>query len=155
MRSLIRLFGVALPAVTTGAIVLVVFADVIARNFFQAPIPWAHDLAVVMMAVTVWFGLVGACMSDQMFGIAIIVDRLPQRAQVVAMVAADLLTILIAAAVVHAAYAQISTARFTTFLALGWPKWIIAAFIAAGMIMIIVVRLLDIVARLRGEKNFQ
>ena len=53
MRSLIRLFGVALPAVTTGAIVLVVFADVIARNFFQAPIPWAHDLAVVMMAVTV------------------------------------------------------------------------------------------------------
>ena len=48
-----------------------------------------------------------------------------------------LLTILIAAAVVRAAYAQISTARFTTFLALGWPKWIIAAFIAAGMIMIL------------------
>ena len=75
MRSLIRLFGVALPAVTTGAIVLVVFADVIARNFFHAPIPWAHDLAVVMMAVTVWFGLAGACMSDQMFGIATVVKR--------------------------------------------------------------------------------
>lgn len=153
MRSLVRLFGVALPALLIGAIVLVVFADVIARNLFRGSIPWAHDLAVVLMAATVWFGLVGACMSDQMFGISAFVQRLPIRVQRVTMVLADLLTILIAAAVVHAAYAQITTARFTTFLSLGWPKWIIAAFIAAGMIMIIIVRALDVVSHLRGEKK--
>lgn len=155
MRSLIRLLGVALPAWMTGLIVILVVVDVAARNFFHAPIPWAHDLAIVLMAAVVWLGLAGACMSDQMFGITAVVERLPPRLQSVAMIIADLLTIVIAAAVIKAAYAQITTARFTTFLALGWPKWIIAAFIGGGMVMIIIIRFLDIVARLRREKNFQ
>lgn len=155
MRSLVRLFGVFLPAMLIGATVLVVFGDVVARNLFHAPIPWAHDLAVILMAATVWFGLAGACMSDQMFGISLFVQRLPPRAQQLAMVLADMLTIVIALAVVHAAYAQISTARFTTFLSLGWPKWIVAAFLAAGMILVVIVRALDIIARFRGEKKIQ
>jgi TRAP-type C4-dicarboxylate transport system permease small subunit len=56
---------------------------------------------------------------------------------------------LIAAAVIRAAWAQISTARFTKFLALGWPKWIVAALLAFGMALIILERLLAIVERSR------
>src|SRR6218665_3789147 len=81
MRSLIRLLGVALPAWMTGLIVILVVVDVAARNFFHAPIPWAHDLAIVLMAAVVWLGLAGACMSDQMFGITAVVERLPPRIQ--------------------------------------------------------------------------
>jgi C4-dicarboxylate transporter DctQ subunit len=153
MLRLVRLFGVHLPAVLIGATVLLVFGDVIARNLFHAPISWAHDLAVILMSATVWFGLAGVCMSDQMFGIAVVTERLPPAVQRATLVLANLLTIAIGGAVVHAAYAQITTARFTTFLSLGWPKWIIAAILGVGMIMVMLVRGIDVIAQFRTEKN--
>jgi TRAP-type C4-dicarboxylate transport system, small permease component len=152
MRNFVRLIGVDLPAVLTGVIVLVVFADVVARNILHAPLPWAHELAVVLMSAVVWFGLVGVCMSDHMFGIVLVLDWLPEKGRRTAMVVADFMTVLISAAVVHAAYAQITTARFTIFLSLGWPKWIVALFLACGMALIIIVRGGDIITQLRGNK---
>jgi C4-dicarboxylate transporter DctQ subunit len=153
MQRLIRLFGIDLPALLTGAIVLIVFADVAARNIFHAPLAWAHELAVVLMAGVVWFGLAGAFMSGQMFGITLLVERLPESARRLAMIVADILTILIAIAVVHAAYAQITTARFTTFLSLGWPKWIIALFLACGMVLVIIVRGADVITQISARKK--
>jgi C4-dicarboxylate transporter DctQ subunit len=58
---------------------------------------------------------------------------------------ADILILLIAAQVIRAAFAQIATARFTTFLTLGWPKWIMAVLLAAGMALIFVGRIVQMV----------
>ena len=64
----------------------------------------------------------------------------------------DQVEILIAAALIRAAWAQISTSGFTRFLSLGWPKWIVAALLAFGMALIILSRLVDIAGRYRGER---
>jgi TRAP-type C4-dicarboxylate transport system permease small subunit len=60
--------------------------------------------------------------------------------------------LVIAAEVMRAAFAQISTARFTTFLTLGWPKWIMAAILAAGMGLVIVGRLVQMAESLRDRR---
>ena len=107
----------------------------------------------VLMAAAVWLGLSGAAMQGQLFGISLFVDRLPPRPARYARLVADLLVLLIAAQVIRAAYAQISTARFTTFLTLGWPKWIVSAGLLAAMVLLIGVQLQAIWRCLRGADD--
>jgi len=147
LRGALRFAGLWLPAILVGALVMIVLADVVARNFFAMSIMWAQELSVVLLAATVWLGLVGASMNGQLFGIELFVDRLPAGLKPAARILADLLVMLIAAAVIHATWAQISTARFTKFVTLGWPKWIVAALLALGMALLIVSRLLALFER--------
>lgn len=149
LQSLLHFFGIFLPAALIAALVLIVLADVVTRNFFATSIMWAHDLAIIALAAAVWLGLSGAAASGQLFGISLLVDRLPPQAAAAVQLLADLMIVCIAAAVIRASWSQISTARFTIFLSLGWPKWIVAALLACGMGLIILGRLLDIAARLR------
>lgn len=153
LRAIVEFMGVTMPAMLLAALVAVVMADVVSRNVFATSILWAQELAVVLLAASVWLGLSGAAMRGQLFGISLFVDRLPERIAPLARVAADLLVLLIAAQVLRAALAQITTARFTTFLALGWPKWIIAALLAAGMGLVLVERIIQMVDRFRSTRS--
>lgn len=152
LRAIVEFVGVTVPALLLAALVAIVMADVVARNLFATSIMWAQELAVVLMAAAVWLGLSGAAMQGQLFGISLFVDRLPPRPARYARLVADLLVLLIAVQVIRAAYAQISTARFTTFLTLGWPKWIVAALLAVGMGLVIVGRLIDMADSFRKAR---
>lgn len=152
MQTCLRFFGATVPALLVGALVLIVLADVLARNFFAMSILWAHELAIVLLAAAVWLGISGAAAEGQLFGISFLVDRLPPRAALGVQVVADALVMLIAAAVIHAAWAQISTARFTKFLTLGWPKWVVAALLAFGMALVILGRATAILDAIRGKR---
>lgn len=152
VQIVLRFFGATIPALLVGLLVLIVLADVLARNFFAMSIHWAHELAVVLLAASVWLGLSGAAAEGQLFGISMLVDRLPPAAARRVRMLADALVILIAGAVIHAAWAQIATARFTRFLTLGWPKWVVAVLLAVGMALVIAGRLTAIVAELRRHR---
>ncbi len=149
LRTIVEFVGVTVPALLLAALVAIVMSDVVARNFFATSIMWAQELAVILMAAAVWLGLAGASMSGQLFGISFFVDRLPARFATIARLLANLLILLIAAQVIRAAFAQIATARFTTFLTLGWPKWIVAALLATGMALVIVGLILDMAENFR------
>ncbi|WP_323038969.1 TRAP transporter small permease [Gemmobacter sp.] len=152
MQTCLRFFGATVPALLVGALVLIVLADVLARNFFAMSILWAHEFAIVMLAAAVWLGISGAAAEGQLFGISFLTDRLPPRAARQVQMLADALVILIAGAVIHAAWAQITTARFTKFLTLGWPKWVVAALLAFGMALVILGRIAAILDALRDKR---
>lgn len=151
VKRLLELVGSVLPVFLTAFLVLVVAADVFARNILRVPFYAAHDLAILAFSASVWLGLIGAALYGQLFGIGFFVELLPERLRRVIVVLSHIIVIIIAVAVIQAAIAQITTARFTTFLALGWPKWIVAAILAVGMGGIIIVQLVAIVEILRGE----
>lgn len=152
LRKIITLAGVGLPSAMIAALVLIVLADVLARNLFATSISWAQEMAVILLIGSVWLGLAGASLQGQMVGVSILTDRLSPRNRRVIETAADLCVIAIAAATSHAAHAQMATARFTKFLALGWPKWILAAFLAVGMGLVILARVVDIATRLKERR---
>lgn len=152
VRALIDFLSVTVPAVLLATLIGIVMADVVARNFFSMSILWAQEVAVILMAATVWLGLAGAAMQGQLFGISLFVDRLPVRVAPYVRLVADFLVLLIAVLVIHAAVAQISTARFTTFITLGWPKWIVAALLATGMVLVMLARLIEIAETLRKAR---
>lgn len=132
--------GSVLPALLLAVVLVVVSANVFARTVLGVSFHTAHDLSLIAFAGVVWFGVIGAAMRGQLFGVAYFVDLLPPRLRLAARLAAHVVVILIAAAIIHAAYAQISTARFTRFLALGWPKWIVSAGLLAAMVGLIAVQ---------------
>jgi TRAP-type C4-dicarboxylate transport system permease small subunit len=154
MRWLVKgldVFGSVVPAVLLAIVLVVVTANVIARTVLAVPFYVAHDIALIAFAGVVWFGIVGTSLNGQLFGVAYFVDRLPGRVRTGVRILAHLLVILIAVAVARAAIEQIVSARFTTFLAIGWPKWIVSAGLLAAMVGIILVQVIAIIRLLRRE----
>jgi len=135
-----------------GVVLVAVSANVISRTLLREGFQVANELAIVCFAGVVFFGIVGAALDKQMFGVGFFVSRLPKRLQVWATALSHLLVIAIASQVLLAAIAQVSTARFTTFLALGWPKWIVSAGLGVAMVAIIVVQLLHLATLWRERR---
>jgi len=153
LTLLMRALGDALPAALLAVVLVVVGADVFARTVLHRPFQMAHELAIVAFAGVVWFGIVGTALSAEMFGVRFFVERLPRRLRVPAEALAHLAVIAIAGAVLRAAVAQVQTSRFTTFLALGWPKWIVSAGLAVAMIAVIVIQLMRLRDLLRDARE--
>jgi TRAP-type C4-dicarboxylate transport system permease small subunit len=146
LDRILTAIGSVVPAALLGIVLVVVTANVVARTVLGVPFHTAHDLALVSFAGVVWFGVVGATINGQMFGVNFFVERLPGRLLLVARLLARIVVILIAIAVVYASWAQIETARFTKFLALGWPKWIVSAGLLVSMLLMIVVQVREAAA---------
>lgn len=152
MRPLLRLIGELIPTLLLGIVLVAVGANVISRTVLREGFQVANELAVVCFAGVVFFGIIGAALDKQMFGVDFFVSRLPRRLQAWVTALTHLLVIAIALQVLNAAIAQVSTARFTTFLALGWPKWIVSAGLGVAMSAIILVQLLHL-AELWRERH--
>ena len=153
IRFLLRLLGSGLPALLLAVVLVVVSAEVFARTLLRQPLQVAHELAVVTFAFVVWFGVVGSADSRQMFGVRVVVDRLPGRARRVAEALADACVVLIAGAVLVAAVAQVQSSQFTRFLALGWPKWIVPAGLGVAMAAVVAIHAARVVAALRAPRE--
>lgn len=151
VAGLLSLFGSVLPAALLGLVLVVVAANVVARSLLGWSFHAAHDIALIAFAGVVWFGVIGAAVAGQMFGVNWFVDQLPPRLRLCARVLAHLLVIAVALAVIQAAQAQVASARFTRFLALGWPKWIVSAGLGGAMVLLIVVQIAQIAALFRGR----
>lgn len=141
---MLRLFGEMIPSVLLGVVLVVVSANVISRTVFREGFQMANEFAIVCFSGVIFFGIIGAALDKQMFGVDFFVSRLPRPLRAGVTVVAHVLVIMISLAVLRAAIAQMSTARFTTFLALGWPKWIVSAGIGAAMVAIVVVQILHL-----------
>ena len=150
LKRILDLIGSDLPAILLAIVLLVVSADVFLRTALRVSFHEAHDIAILAFSGVVWFGVVGASVNNQLFGVRFFVERLPRSSRRYLEAATHLTLILISLAVLRAAIAQVETARFTVFLALGWPKWIVSAALAVAMVAIVttqVVQLIELARR--------
>lgn len=153
LDRLLGMVGSVVPAVLLAVVLVVVTANVMARNLFETEIHAAHDIAILAFAGVVWFGLVGACLDGQFFGVDYFIDRLPGSWPVWCRIASRAVVVLCSAAIIWSAWMQIGTARFSRFLTLGWPKWIVSAGLLLAMALIIVVQLREIAQLCRGRAD--
>ena len=154
LKRILDLIGSDLPAILLAIVLLVVSADVFLRTALRVSFHEAHDIAILAFSGVVWFGVVGASLNNQLFGVRFFVERFPRSSRRYLEAATHLTLILISLAVLRAAIAQVETARFTIFLALGWPKWIVSAALAVAMVAIVitqVVQLIELARRWNGR----
>lgn len=145
----LRAIGTTFPVVLLAIVLVIVPINVVARNLFDTEVYAAHDIAMLAFAGVVWFGLIGATIDGQMFGVNFFVDRLPGALPRYCRIASRAVVVC-GAAVIYSAWMQIGTSRFSRFLTLGWPKWIVSAGLLASMALIIVIQLREIVQLRRG-----
>ncbi len=152
LDTMLAIIGTVVPVVLLAIVIIVVTANIVARNVFGVPFHAAHEIAMLAFAGVVWFGLVGAAIDGQFFGVDYFVDRLPGRWPVYCRLGSRAIVIVCCAAIMYSAWMQIGTARYSRFLALGWPKWIVSAGLLVSMALIIVVQWRDMVHLFRGER---
>ncbi|WOC15269.1 TRAP transporter small permease [Pseudochrobactrum sp. MP213Fo] len=145
LDGLLEFFGSVLPAFCLAVVLIVVTINVIARTIFGLPFHVAHDVAILAFSGVVWFGLVGVAASRQLFGVAFFVSLLPSKAKKAALIIAHLIVIAICCFVIDAAYHQIMTSRFSKFLALGWPKWIVSAVLLFSFVIVVLIQVRQII----------
>jgi len=143
-KRILELLGSDLPAVLLAIVLLVVSANVFIRTALRESFHAAHDIAMLAFAGVVWFGIIGASLNKQLLGVRYFVNKLPPRPRHWLQALTHVIIIVISFDVIRAAIAQVETSRFTKFLTLGWPKWIVAAALGVAMGMIIVVQILQL-----------
>lgn len=147
--------GTLVPAVLFAVVLVTVTANIVARNLFDQEIHAAHDIAILAFSGVVWFGLIGAAIDGQLFGVNFFVDRLPGGWRIACRIAARAIVVACSAAVIYSAWMQIGASRFSRFLTLGWPKWIVSAGLLASMALLIVVQLREIVLACRDRSAWK
>lgn len=150
LDRMLEAIGSFIPALLLAVVIIVVTANVIARNIFSMPFHAAHEIAILSFTGVVWFGLVGSAIDGQMFGVDYFIDRLPGRWPVYCRIASRAVVVMCSAAIIYSAWMQIGTARFSRFLTLGWPKWVVSAGLLVSMVLLIVVQLREIIQIYRG-----
>ncbi|WP_343807632.1 TRAP transporter small permease [Paenochrobactrum glaciei] len=144
-----QLIGSVLPACCLAIVLIVVTMNVFARTVLGMPFHMAHDIAILAFGGLVWLGLTGVASSRQLFGVAFFTSLLPSSLKKAADILCHLIVILISCFVIHAAYHQIMTARFSKFLALGWPKWIVSAMLLFSFAVIVFVQIRQVIELLK------
>ncbi|WP_335949466.1 TRAP transporter small permease [Salipiger bermudensis] len=133
LSGFLTLLGAAVPATLLGIVLLIVSADVFARLFLSTSIHVAHDLAIVALAGVVWFGMVDTARQGELFGIRFFSDRLPTIVRYWVQVLVHVAVIVIAFEIAGSGISQVQGSRFTRFVSLGWPKWIVSAGLVGAM----------------------
>lgn len=137
--------GSVLPACCLAVVLIVVTMNVFARTVLGMPFHMAHDISILAFAAVVWLGLTGVAATRQLFGVAFFVAKLPPALKKPAYILSHSIVILISCFVINAAYHQIMTARFSKFLALGWPKWIVSAMLLFSFAVIALIQIKQII----------
>jgi len=132
-----ELVGSVFPVILLALVIISVGADVIGRNVFSAPIFGASEVSVLAFVWLVWLGVIGAAKRDDLMGVRYFVDLLPPRGRHLVHATMNVMVALIAAGVIYAAIMQIRTARFTTFMSIDVPKWVMSVGLAISMAAIL------------------
>ncbi len=142
--------GSVLPACCLAIVLIVVTINVFARTVLGMPFHIAHDISMLAFAGVVWLGLTGVAATHQLFGVAFFVSKLPPALKKPAYVLSHSIVILVSCFVINAAYHQIMTARFSKFLALGWPKWIVSAMLLFSFVVIALIQIKQIIELIKA-----
>ncbi len=119
------------------SMVILAFVQVVARNVFNAGIPWADT---VVRYLVVWVGFLGAALAtklDQNLTLEVLTKYMPDRAKHAAAVAVKLFGIAICALLFHAAlrFMEQEASTGEKFLGL-FPSWWALSIIPLAFILI-------------------
>lgn len=131
-------------------IVLVVFANVIGRYFFHAPLRWSDEVAQYMFLWLSYLGALAALMRGRHYSFPNLVEMLPRIPRAVVKTISELIVVLILLVLVWFGWQLVNRLSFQTSLTLGVPvyyAYVALPLTAALMAMVVCGQMIN---RLRG-----
>src|ERR1043165_6613238 len=131
-------------------IVLVVFANVIGRYFFHAPLRWSDEVAQYMFLWLSYLGGLAALMRGRHYSVPKLVEMLPRLPRVVVKAISALVVVLILLVLVWFGWQLVDRLSFQTSLTLGVPVYYAYAALPLTAALMAVVVCIQTINRLRG-----
>ncbi len=132
-------------------IVLIVFANVIGRYFFHAPLGWSDEVAQYMFLWLSYLGALAALMRGQHYSVPNLVEMLPNIPRVALKTVSDLIVIAILLVLVWFGWQLVDRLSFQTSLTLGVPVYYAYIALPLTSALMAIVVLFQTVNRLRGR----
>jgi len=104
-------------------IVLIVFANVVGRYFFHAPLRWSDEVAQYMFLWLSYLGALAALIRGRHYSVPTLVDMLPSVPRVIVKTISDLIVLLILLVLVWFGWQLVERLSFQTSLTLGVPVY--------------------------------
>lgn len=146
----------SLSGMSTMLLVLIIVPDVIGRKFFNAPIPGAQEMSVLLLVCKIFLGMPGAQASGSNFSVSLIHGVMsPWQRRI-----ADAATTLVAAVVfgLMARMSVISAIRSTqrgeiSYGVIAFPIWPGRIVLAVGLILLTVQLVMDFLRLASGMET--
>lgn len=132
------------------AIVLIVFANVIGRYFFHAPLRWSDEVAQYMFLWLSYLGALAALIRGRHYSVPNLVVMLPRLARAAVKTISDLIVLLILLVLVWFGWQLVDRLSFQTSLTLGVPVYYAYVALPLTAALMAVVVCIQIINRLRG-----
>jgi TRAP-type transport system small permease protein len=104
-------------------IVLIVFANVVGRYFFHAPLRWSDEVAQYMFLWLSYLGALAALIRGRHYSVPNLVEMLPRLSRAAVKTLSDLIVLLILLVLVWFGWQLVDRLSFQTSPALGVPVY--------------------------------
>jgi TRAP-type C4-dicarboxylate transport system permease small subunit len=131
-------------------IVLIVFANVIGRYFFHAPLRWSDEVAQYSFLWLSYLGALAALMKGRHYSVPNLVEMLPRLPGAVVKTISDLIVLLILLVLVWFGCQLVDRLSFQTSLTLGVPVYYAYIALPLTSALMAVVVCGQIISRVRG-----
>jgi TRAP-type transport system small permease protein len=131
-------------------IVLIIFANVIGRYFFHAPLRWSDEVAQYMFLWLSYLGALAALIRGRHYSVPNLVEMLPRLPRAAVKTLSDLIVLLMLLVLVWFGWQLVDRLSFQTSPALGLPVYYayVALPLTAALMAVVVCG--QIINRLRG-----
>jgi TRAP-type C4-dicarboxylate transport system permease small subunit len=158
VRKFLNEFELYLGAVASGAMFVVLLAQVISRYVFNRAFSWSEELALILFIWSIYFGAVAAIRRHQNLRLEILLDKLSPMNRLIFEIIGNCFYMLFSGIVLFGVI-PIVTRLFnagTSTAVMGIPKWINYSVIPAMFILALFRMVQDSIARVqdfRVRKN--
>lgn len=140
-----------LCAAILTAIVLMIFANVVSRYFFRAPLHWSDELAQYLFIWLAYLGALAALMQGRHYSVALLIDALPKRLAIAVKALSHLIVIVILAVLIWYSWKMVDILKLqkTPALRMSVYWFYLALPITSALMLLVSCKLL--VDTLRGR----
>lgn len=139
MKTFFDRFELYLGAICSGAMILILFLQVISRYVFNNAFSWAEELAIILFVLSVYFGATAAIRTNQHLRLEIILQKLSKKNRLIIEIIDNFLFALFNCIILIGIVPVILKlkANHTVTAVTGIPKWYIYAVLPCLFILMI------------------
>jgi TRAP-type C4-dicarboxylate transport system permease small subunit len=135
-------------------IVLIVFANVVARYFFSRPLHGSDEVAQFLFLWLSYIGALAALMAGRHYSVPNVIDMLPSKARSAAATFSDLVVLAMLAVLVWYGWQLVDRLSFQTSPALDLPVYYVYFALPLTSALMALVIVAKIVGRIQGAPIF-
>lgn len=154
MKKFINQFEVYLGAFCSGLMVLILFAQVVARYVFNNAFSWAEELSLILFILSIYFGATGAILRNQHLRLSVLLDKLKPKTRLIFDIMNNLIFMLFNVVILYGIFPIVLKLQEngTSTAVLSIPKWMIYAVLPFLFVLMIIRLVQDCIIKVKKFK---